>query len=226
MSYNRKKSGFKSAFKMQESHIFMRFFFWPFKRKTKSRIKGLRQGAMEPDSLKRQINEYGIGSVVEIYRIGFDGNVDDMPTIVQINDISDTGFSGKIVNVERSMIEERTDKVVFARRGGGFVEFNFKDGDIKEVNLNSDAEIISESRNIEGLKEIMAALEIGDKLLIAYFDPKQHGNVNAEGTLVSKSIDNNRFTIKIEKINKIELEKKIDKEFNIEEDLVIDLEII
>jgi hypothetical protein len=226
MSYSKKNSGFKSAYKIEESHNFIRYFFWPFKRKTKSKIKGLRQGAMDPNSLKRRINEYGIGSVIEIYRIGFDGNVDDIPTIVHINDISDTGFSGKIVNVERSLIEERTDKVVFARRGGGFVEFNYKDGDIKEINLNSDAEIISESRSIAGLKEIMAALETGDKILIAYFDHKQHGNVSAEGTLVSKSEDNNQFNIKIEKINKIELEKKIEKEFNIEEDLVIDLEII
>ena len=106
-----------------------RFFFWPFKKKEKFII---RKGAMQPDEVRRIINQIGIGKQIEIMRIGYDGTLDDMQVIVEILDISNHGFTGRIINLERSMIEGATRNLVYAKKGGGVLEFNFNDGDIKE----------------------------------------------------------------------------------------------
>ncbi len=176
--------------------------------------------------MKRQINDVGIGSVVEILRIGYDGTIDDLPIIVKIIDIREDGFSGKIVNVERQMIEEGTKSVVFAKKGGGIIEFLYDDGDIKEITKSVDASVVAESRDISAQKEILEALEIGDKIMMAYYDEKQNGSVNVEGTLLSKSPENTQFKIMIEKVNRIEIERKVEREFNIEKDLVIDIDML
>ncbi len=159
-------------------------------------------------------------------RIGYDGTIDDLPIIVKITDIRQDGFSGKIVNVERQMIEEGTKSVVFAKKGGGIIEFLYDDGDIKEITKSVDASVVAESRDISAQKEILAALEIGDKIMMAYYDEKQSGSVNVEGTLLSKSPENTQFKIMIEKVNRIEIEKKVEREFDIEKDLVIDIDML
>ncbi len=91
--------------------------------------------------------------------------------------------------------------------------------------VSEDEKLISQERDISALQEIMTALENGDRILISYFDPKHQGNVNAEGTILHKSPDNKKLKVLIEKINRIELEKKIERDFDIEHDLVIDLDI-
>ncbi|GAB4331686.1 MAG: hypothetical protein Kow0037_08480 [Calditrichia bacterium] len=200
-----------------------RYFWWFFKRKEKIHV---RPGAMLPDEVKKRIREIGVGKQVEILRIGYDGQVDERPILVEILDISNDYFTGKIINPERSLIEGATEKLVYAQQGGGVLDFYYNDGDIKEIEESRDEEILQMERNIEGLKEILAALEVNDRVIIAFYDAKQRGTLNAEGVI--QKIDENgiEFDIVLEKINRIELERKIERHFNLEKDLVIDIEIV
>ncbi len=207
------------------SHTNRRGFWWLFKKKKGVKAE-TRPGAMSPEQVKAKINEIGIGKQIEILRIGYDGEIDDMPIIVEILDIYEDGFSGKIVNVERQMIESATEKLVYAKKGGGIIHFRFDDGDIKEITVSQDEQLLQQERNIEALKEILNALDIGDRVMIAYYDEKERGTLNAEGVLLEKSEDGHTFRLQLEKINRIELEKKITKTFSIDKDLVIDIEIV
>ncbi len=201
-----------------------RYFFWPFKKK-KPKIQ-VREGAMQPDAVKRRIQEIGVGRQAEILRIGYDGAIDDMPVLVEIIDISASSFTGKIINVERQMIESATRNLVYAKKGGGVVEFFYEDGDIKDITLSRDQELLEKERNIAGLKEILSALDAGDQVLIAFYDDKKKGTINTEGTLIQKDDQNEQFTVQIEKINRIELEQKLKRSFDIRKDLVIDIEMV
>ena len=186
----------------------------------------LRPGAMTPEQVKQKIRQAGVGKVVEILRIGYDGTIDDMPIIVEILDITEEGFTGKIVNVERELIEESTKAVVFAKRGGGTIEFQYDDGDINEIKEAEDTAIIEESQDIEALKDVLSALEKNDPILVAYYDKKRRGTVNVEGRLLATSEDKTKFRMLVEKVNRIELEEKRERLFDVKEDMVIDIEMI
>jgi hypothetical protein len=202
-----------------------RFFWWPFKGDKKKKVI-LRSGAMQPEELKKRVQEIGIGKQVEILRIGYDGSMDDIPILVEIIDISDYAFSGRMINLERQMIESAGQTIIYAKKGGGVIEFYFNDGDIKEIKISKDEELIEKERDISSLKEILTALDKGDQVIVAYFDDKQKGTINTEGVIANKDENNESFTLTIEKINRIELEKKIDRKFDINQDLVIDIEIV
>lgn len=212
--------------KMDELPHFRKFFLWPFGKKKKLNLTAQRPGAVSPEELKRRVKDFGEGAIVEILRIGYDGTIDDIPMMIKIINITEDSFSGKIVNVERQMIEERTEKLIFAKKGGGIIEFYYDEGDIKDIARSVDETVVAESRDVSSQKEILSALEIGDKIMMAFHDEKQHGSVNVEGTLLAKSQENIRFKIMIEKVNGIELEKKAEKEFDILKDLVIDIDMI
>ncbi len=202
-----------------------RFFVWPFKREKKKKFI-IRSGAMQPDDVKKRIQDIGVGKQVEILRIGFDGSLDDMPIFVEIIDITDYGFTGRIINLERQMIESVTQTRIYAKTGGGIVDFYYNDGDIKEINLSKDQELIEQERDITTLKEILSALDKGDNVIVAYFDHKHKGTINTEGIILEKEENNETFVLQIEKINRIELENKIQKKFDIKQDLVIDIEMV
>jgi hypothetical protein len=202
-----------------------RYFWWPFRRRKKLKY-GIRPGAMLPEVVHQKIRNIGVGKQVEIIRIGFDGEIDDMPIMIELIDVDETGFTGKIMNVERHLIESATDKLVYAKKGGGIITFNFNDGDIKDIIEIKDKQYLEEERNIGAIKEILAALEKDDKVIVAYYDSKEKGTLNAEGILLEKNLDQNKFSIQIEKINRIELERKIKRDFDIEKDIVIDLDMV
>jgi hypothetical protein len=202
-----------------------RHFWWPLKRK-KSSIPNLRPGAMIPDKVRSKISEIGIGKRIEIIRVGYDGTVDDMPVIVEIIDITDLSFTGRIINVERKMIESATEKLVYAKKGGGIIEFKYCDGDIRDVTVSRDEELLVQERNLDELREILTALEIEDRVIVAFYDEKQKGTLNTEGVLLEKTTGQNNFTIQIDKVNRIELEKKMTRTFDIEKDLVIAIEMV
>ncbi|MCK6621215.1 MAG: hypothetical protein HUU32_17405 [Calditrichaceae bacterium] len=222
---NAKKIHYSARSTFQHHAPYYRRDFLRFFRRRGAEAALLRPGALSAEQVKRQIQAVGVGKVVELYRIGYDGELDDMPVIVEITRISPEGFSGKIINVERKIIEETSRTMVYARRGGGIIDFLYDDGDVKEIRLNQDAEELSEARDLSGLQEVLAALEPKDRILVAYYDQKHRGTVNVEGTLLAKSFANTRFKMVIEKINGIELEKKNEKLFDIEQDLVVDIAI-
>ncbi|NIW78645.1 MAG: hypothetical protein GWN16_03930 [Calditrichae bacterium] len=214
-----------SAHKSANPPQFRRYFFKIFGKKKAEPID-LRPGALSPEQVKRNIEGIGVGKIVEIIRIGYDGNIDDIPMLVEIKAIHGEGFTGKIVNVEREMIEQSSKLMVYAKRGGGVIDFKFTDGDIKEIAESKDVEELSQARDISALSEILSALEVKDSVLVAYYDKKHRGTVNVEGKLLSKKENHQGFTIMIEKINNIELENKMEKEFDIEGDLVIDITLV
>ena len=155
---------------------------------------------MRPEHVKNRIREVGLGKQIEILRIGFDGTIDDMPIIVEIIDISQDGFTGRIVNLERRMIEGATEKLVYAKKGGGIISFNYADGDIKDISISHDEELLEQERNVDALHQILSALETGDNIIVAYYDGKQKGTVNTEGVLLEKTNDSGIFSMKIEKM--------------------------
>ncbi len=206
-----------------ESHRTRRYFLGLFKKKKV--LPKVRPGALLPEEVKKQIKEIGLGKQVQIIRVGFDGSIDDMPIIIEIIDIDEEGFTGRVVNPERQMIESATKSVVYAKHGGGIISFRYDDGDIKEILLSQDEVILEEERNVESLREILGALSVGDRVRVAYYDPVEKGTLNAEGTMLEKQSENS-FKMTIEKINHIELENKVTKQFDVEKDLVIDIELV
>jgi hypothetical protein len=213
------------SWRFENPNYLGRYFWWPFGRKKKQKLT-TRPGALLPEVVKQRIRHLGVGKQVEIIRIGFDGDIDDIPIMVEIIDTSDTGFTGKIMNVERHMIESATEKLVYAKTGGGILSFNYDDGDIKEIIEIKDEEYLLEERNIGAIREMLSALETGDHILVAYFDSKERGTLNAEGILLEKDQTTGTFSIQIQKINHIELERKLRKDFNIEKDIIIDIDIL
>ncbi len=209
---------------INNNHFNQRHFWWLFKKKKKETVG--RPGAMTPEQIKKTVKEIGIGNQAEITRIGYDGTIDDMPIMVEIIDISEHGFTGKIVNVERQMIEDATEKLVYAKMGGGTIEFQYDDGDIKDISVSQDEELLKQETDKAALKEILSALEPGDRVIVAYYDSRRKGTINTEGKFMEKSEDLNKFSLQIEKINRIELEKKETKSFDLERDLVIDISIV
>lgn len=183
-----------------------------------------RKGALPPEEVKKRIKEIGENKVVEIIRIGYDDEIDDMPLILQIKDIQEDYFVGKVINPEREMIEKNSENVVYAKKGGGVIEYRYDDGDIKDIVVSKDEEILQNSKNIEELKEMLQAIEINDPVLICYWDKESHGTINTKGKLVEKKIENYSFKIEIESINNIELQKKQVISFDLQKDLIIDIQ--
>ena len=97
---------------------------------------------------------------------------------------------------------------------------------MKEIKESRDAEELSEARDVSQVQDLLAALEIKDRILVAYYDEKHRGTVNVEGVLLSRSIGNKIFKVLIEKINGVELENKIERQFDIDNDLVIDISLV
>ena len=209
-----------------QAPAFRRYFFKKLFGRKSAATSAIRPGAMPPAEVKKRIQELGVGKVVEIMRVGFDGKIDDIPIIIEIIDISEEGFTGKVVNVERSLIEQKTKTVVFAKRGGGTLEFRYDDGDISEIKESEDTGVIQESQDLEALKEVLQALDVNDTILVSYYDRKYRGTVNVEGRLLEKNVENLRFKMLMEKINRIELDEKEEREFSIAQDLVIDIELV
>jgi hypothetical protein len=203
-----------------------RRYFWGFGWKKNRHSAVLRPGAMSPEEVKEAIRKIGNGKVVEIFRIGFDGKLDDFSIIMGVTNIDEEGFEGKIVNAERCLIEKNTSQKVWAKWGGGNIRFNFYDGDIKEINLVNEVNEIKESRDVNDIIAVLKALEANDRILVAYFDEAEHGAVNVEGQLAQPLNDNNDFGVVITKVNGVELDQKINKKFNVKNDLVIDVSII
>lgn len=186
----------------------------------------IRPGAMSAAVLKHRIDAIGVGGIAEIMRIGFDGEIDDMPITLQITSISKEEFSGRVISVERQIIEGNTARKIYAKHGGGIIDFRFDDGDVKEVKESVDYQELSELRDVGNLVEVLSALDVRDRILVAYFDKKHHGTVNFEGVLLSQLRENRQFDMMIDKINGVSLDKQINKQFDIQRELVIDIAIV
>ncbi len=184
-----------------------------------------RPGAIGAAELKRQIIAIGRGKKINITRADIDGTPEEMPIAVKIIDIGADHFTGKVVNVERSISESQSEKMIYARAGGGTIDFRFADGDILKVEVDIDEQIVRQ-RNIEEIKEILDALDIGEDINISYYDKNEGGFINGAGTLDEKDMETLDFKITLRLINEIDLNQPREVHLNLEKSEILDLEVV
>jgi hypothetical protein len=207
-------------FMEDESHL-IRYFFRLFRSK-KSR---LREGAIPPEELKKIIKDIGKGKKINITRLSYDGSPEDKPVSIKIVDIREDHFTGKVINVERSIKQSESKTLVYIQGGGGTIDFYYKDGDIGQVTEDIDEEII-EQRNIEEIKEILDALDLNEDVMISYYDANEGGVINGTGKLISKNMDSLDFKVTLTVINEIELNQPREIALNLNNDNILDLEVM
>ncbi len=201
----------------------VRYFINFFKSK-KKKIE-VRPGAMQPEEVKKRINEIGKNKKVNIRRVEFDGTPEQEPISVKVVDIRDEYFTGSIINVERSLKQEQDDKLVYVKGGGGTLDFYYNDGDIMSIEEDIDEEIIQE-HDTEELLQILDALDLNESILISYYDRTKGGVINGSGKLVAKDIEKKTFTAELNLVNDIELDKPKVVNLDLEKDTVLDIEVI
>lgn len=193
--------------------------------KKKESSGNVRPGALTPSELRKLIKSIGNKKKVNITRVEYDGTPEEKPLAVQIVDIREEYFTGKVINLERSIKQEMDEKLVFVKGGGGTVDFYYADGDIKSVEQDIDESII-EQKNQEVLLEILEALDLEESILISFYDRNKGGVINGTGRLISKDIENKTFTVELNLINDIELDAPKEIEFDLEKDSILDLEVV
>jgi hypothetical protein len=185
----------------------------------------VRPGAMLPQEVKNKLIKIGKGKKVKINRLAYDGNPEEPPIEIKVIDIGNDHFTGKIVNVERSISESQSEKLIFIKGGGGTIDFYFTDGDILSVEEDIDEKIV-EQRNIEEIREILDALDLKEEITISYYDKNQGGVINGVGTLDEKNMETLDFKVTLDLINDIKLKKSKTVVLNLNNDKILDLEVI
>jgi hypothetical protein len=214
-------------FKNDASYLFgetriKRHFLDMFRKKGSGNV---RPGALSPKELKALVKKIGNKKKVNITRVEYDGTPEGKPVSVQIVDIREEYFTGKIINLERSIKQEMNEKIVFVKGGGGTIDFYYNEGDIMSVEQDIDEDII-EQKNPEELLEILDALDLNESILISFYDRDKGGVMNGSGKLISKDIENKTFTVELSLINDIELDTPKEITLDLDKDSVLDLEVV
>jgi hypothetical protein len=211
-----------STFISDNDPFIKRYFFKIFKSKAKSKI---REGSLSSEELKKIINEICKNKKINITRLAYDGQPEDKPTTVKIIDIRDDHFTGKVINVERSIKQSENEKLVYIKGGGGTIDFYYTDGDISAVVEDVDEKII-EQRNVEEIKEILDALDVNEDIIISYYDENEGGVINGVGVLCAKNMETLDFKINLKIINEIELSQAREVSLNLNKNNILDLEVV
>lgn len=199
-----------------------RHFLNLFKKKDNSKA---RPGALLPNQLRELIKEIGNKKKVNITRVEYDGTPEDKPVSVKIVDIREEYFTGRVINLERSIKQEMDDRLIFVKGGGGTIDFYYNEGDIKSVEQDIDEDII-EQKNPQELIEILDALDLNESILISFYDRDKGGVMNGSGKLIAKDIENKTFTVMLSLINDIELDAPKEIHLDLDKDSVLDLEVV
>jgi len=199
-----------------------RYFLKLFKSKTQ---KVSRVGAIPPGELKKLVISIGKGKKINITRLAYDGTPEDPPVAVKIIDIGHDHFTGKFINVERSISESQDKKMIYIKGGGGTIDFNFNDGDILKIEEDIDEQIV-EQRNVEEIREILDALDLNEDINISYYDKNEGGVINGVGILKDKNMDTYDFTVVLKLINDIKLSNPREVSLNLDRDQILDLEVV
>jgi len=197
-----------------------RYLMGLFKSKPK-----VRAGAMLPEEVKSKLIKIGKGKKVKIVRLAYDGTPEDPPVEIKIIDIGNNHFTGKIINVERSISESQSEKLIFIKGGGGTLDFFYADGDILSLEEDIDEKIV-EQRNIEEIREILDALDLKEEITISYYDKNQGGVINGVGVLEEKNMETLDFKVTLTLINDIKLKNEKTIILNLNNDKILDLEVI
>jgi hypothetical protein len=210
-----------AAFSIYDEPLNKRYFLKFF---TKKRKKARGQ-SMSPAELKKLVISIGRGKKVDITRLAYDGTPEDPPVAVKIIDIGSDHFTGKFINVERSISESQSEKMIFVKGGGGTIDFRYEDGDILKIEEDIDEEI-AEQRNVEEIKEILDALDLNEEINISYYDKNEGGFINGLGILQDKNMETFDFTVVLKLINEIALEQPREVSLNLDRDQILDLEVV
>jgi hypothetical protein len=206
----------------QDLPVMRAYFLKLFKSKRK---KPIRSGALEAGELKKQIIALGRGRKINITRLAYDGTPEDPPIAVKIIDIGNDHFTGKVINIERTISESQDEKLIYLKGGGGTIDFNFTDGDIIKVEEDIDEEIVKQ-RNVDEIKEILDALDLNEDINISYYDKVEGAVINGTVILNDKNMETLDFTITLRLINEIELKNPREVQLNLSEDEILDLEVV
>ncbi len=208
---------------MDEQPRMKRHFFKLFT--TKRRRVELREGVMTPEALKERVISIGRGKKVDITRMAYDGKPEEPPIAIKLIDIGGDHFTGKVINVDRSISESQDTQLIFLKGGGGTVDFRYDDGDIIRVDEDIDEEIVQQ-RNVEEVREILGALDIDEDINISYYDKNEGGVINGTGKLTDKNMESGDFKITLHLINDIEIKRDQEVSLNLERDEILDLEVV
>jgi len=207
---------------LDDAPISSRYFLKFFKKKSKDPKY---ENAIPSEKLKKLISDIGRGQKVNITRVTYDGTPEDAPVSVKIVDIREDHFTGRVVNVERSIKQAENDSLVYVKGGGGAIDFYYEDGDIISVEEDIDQEVI-ETRNVQEVKEILEALDIDEDIIVSYYDESEGGVINGKGKLIEKDMDTMDFKVKFMMINEIDLNNPREILLNLNNDKIVDLEIV
>lgn len=210
-----------AAFSIYDEPLIKRYFLKFFTTKRKK----ARGQAMSPAELKKLVISIGRGKKVDITRLAYDGTPEDPPVAVKIIDIGSDHFTGKFINVERSISESQSEKMIFVKGGGGTIDFRYEDGDILKIEEDIDEEI-AEQRNVEEIKEILDALDLNEEINISYYDKNEGGFINGVGILQDKNVETFDFTVVLKLINEIALEQPREVSLNLDRDQILDLQVV
>jgi len=199
-------------------HHFLQFF------KSKKK-EPFREGVMLPEELKKLVIDIGRGKKVNITRMSYEGTPEDTPVTVKIIDIGADHFTGKVVNVERSISESQDDRLIYVKGGGGTIDFNYDDGDIIKIEEDIDEQIVKQ-RNIDEIKEILDALDLNEEITISYYDKGEGGVINGRGILNDKNMETMDFKVTLTIINEIKLQKAKEIALNLDRNEILDLEVV
>ena len=219
MFFNENKQSFLN---LDDAPISSRYFLKFFKKKA---VAPKYENAIPTDKLKQIVNGIGRGQKVNITRITYDGTPEDKPVSVKIVDVREDYFTGRVVNVERSIKQAENDSVIYVKGGGGAIDFYYEDGDIISVEEDIDQEVI-ETRNVQEVKEILEALDVNEDIIVSYYDESEGGVINGIGVLMEKDMETMDFKVKFTKINEIELKAPREILLNLNNDKIVDLEVV
>jgi hypothetical protein len=203
---------------LNDTPLSKRFFLFGKKKST------VRKGAMTQDQVEKKIREFGVGKKVIVSRVDYEGRVSDETPII-ITTIQSDHFAGKVVNVDRAIMEQQDSNAVYVKGGGGSIEFYYEDGDVASIEEDIDNEIIESMDNAE-IREILDALEVGDEILLSYYDTNTGGIINGMGALDSKDLASDVFSAKLHTINEIKQSNDKIVELNLQKNKIVALQII
>jgi hypothetical protein len=212
-------SGYDSDEDLRMKRHFLKIFT------TKRRRVALREGVMSPEELKERVISIGRGKKVDITRMAYDGKPEEPPIAVKLIDIGGDHFTGKVINVDRSISESQDTQLIFLKGGGGTIDFRYDDGDILRVDEDIDEEIVQQ-RNVEEVREILEALDLDEDINISFYDKNEGGVINGAGKLIEKNMESGDFKITLHLINEIELKRPQDVSLNLDRDEILDLEVV
>lgn len=190
----------------------------------KKKTSNIRKGAMAAEDVEKLVRQYGVGKKVIVSRVDYEGRISDETPII-LTTIQSDHFAGKVVNVDRAIMEQQSANAVYIKGGGGSIEFYYSDGDVASIEEDIDNEII-ESMDNEEIREILSALEVGDEILLSYYDTNTGGIINGMGSLASKDVDNDTFSADLHTINEIKQANPKNVSLNLQKIKIVAIQII